>query len=454
VHGSAGFILGTLAAIYLTFSLTIREEICAATPSTNAKVWRSPNLFSLCLFFSFVGCTMEFSQFNIHALMQISARPNLMFVRGEGAWLDDHTGKRYLDFVQGWAVNTLGHCAPEIRRALREQSEKLINPSPAFYNLPSIELALRLTGASCFDQVFFANSGAEANEGAIKLARKWGRLRRNGVYKIITLHHSFHGRTLATMSASGKLGWDTMFAPQVAGFPKAEINNLESVRACIDAQTVAIMLEPVQGEAGVVPATKSFMQGLRALADAHQLLLIVDEVQIGMGRSGTLFAYQQADITPDIMTLAKGIGGGVPLAALLARQDVCVFSHGEQGGTYNGNPLTAAVGVAVFDAVMAPHFLASVRARAQQLSQGLQAVSAKWAMGGERGVGLLRALVLDREDGAAIVEAARALQPHGLLINSPRDNLLRFMPALNVSEAEIAQMLVLLDAALTQARKA
>ncbi len=397
---------------------------------------------------------MEFSQFNVNTLMEITSRPDLVFVRGQGSWLEDHAGKRYLDFVQGWAVNTLGHCAPEMQKALLDQSKLLMNPSPAFYNLPSIELAERLTGASVFDRVFFANSGGEANEGAIKLARKWGQVNKKGAYKIITMNHGFHGRTLATMSASGKPGWDKMFAPQVEGFPKAEINDLESVRKLIDDQTVAIMLEPVQGEAGVIPATKEFMQGLRKLADEHKLLFIVDEVQTGMGRTGTMFAYQQSDVVPDIMTLAKGIGGGVPLAALLARQEVCVFSHGDQGGTYNGNPLMAAVGVALFDALAAPGFMESVNARAKQLSEGLLALSAKWGMKGERGMGLLRALVMDRDDGPAIVEAARNLAPNGLLLNAPRGNLLRFMPALNVTAEEIDTMLTQLDGLIAQVRKA
>ncbi|CUJ09979.1 acetylornithine transaminase [Achromobacter xylosoxidans] len=397
---------------------------------------------------------MEFSQYNVNALMEITSRPDLVFVRGQGSWLEDHAGKRYLDFVQGWAVNTLGHSAPEMQKALLDQSKLLMNPSPAFYNLPSIELATRLTGASVFDRVFFANSGGEANEGAIKLARKWGQVNKKGAYKIITMNHGFHGRTLATMSASGKPGWDKMFAPQVEGFPKAEINDLESVRKLIDDQTVAIMLEPVQGEAGVIPATKEFMQGLRKLADEHKLLFIVDEVQTGMGRTGTLFAYQQSDVVPDIMTLAKGIGGGVPLAALLARQEVCVFSHGDQGGTYNGNPLMAAVGVAVFDALAAPGFMEAVNARAKQLSEGLLALSAKYGMKGERGMGLLRALVMDRDDGPAIVEAARNLTPNGLLLNAPRGNLLRFMPALNVTAEEIDTMLGQLDGLIGRARKA
>ncbi|MFY2845793.1 acetylornithine transaminase [Achromobacter ruhlandii] len=396
---------------------------------------------------------MEFSQYNVNALMEITSRPDLVFVRGQGSWLEDHAGKRYLDFVQGWAVNTLGHSAPEMQKALLDQSKLLMNPSPAFYNLPSIELATRLTGASVFDRVFFANSGGEANEGAIKLARKWGQVNKKGAYKIITMNHGFHGRTLATMSASGKPGWDKMFAPQVEGFPKAEINDLESVRKLIDDQTVAIMLEPVQGEAGVIPATKEFMQGLRKLADEHKLLFIVDEVQTGMGRTGTLFAYQQSDVVPDIMTLAKGIGGGVPLAALLARQEVCVFSHGDQGGTYNGNPLMAAVGVAVFDALAAPGFMEAVNARAKQLSEGLLALSAKYGMKGERGMGLLRALIMDRDDGPAIVEAARNLAPNGLLLNAPRGNLLRFMPALNVAAEEIETMLGQLDGLIGRVRK-
>ncbi len=242
---------------------------------------------------------MEFDRAGVSALMDIVARPELMFVRGEGSWVEDHTGKRYLDFIQGWAVNSLGHCPPAIRRALEEQGSQLINPSPAFYNAPSVGLAKRITGASCFDRVFFANSGAEANEGAIKLARKWGQLHRNGAYKIITMDHSFHGRTLATMSASGKPGWDTIFAPQVPGFPKAKLNDLESVRGLIDDETVGIMLEPVQGEGGVLPATREFMQGLRKLADEHGILLIVDEVQTGFARTGTLFAYEQRQSAHD-----------------------------------------------------------------------------------------------------------------------------------------------------------
>ncbi|MBS0383654.1 MAG: acetylornithine transaminase [Proteobacteria bacterium] len=395
---------------------------------------------------------MKIDHAGLHALMEITARPELVFVRGEGSWLQDHTGKRYFDFIQGWAVNCLGHGHPAILDALARQSRELINPSPAFYNQPSIELARRIVEASCFDRVFFANSGAEANEGAIKLARKWGQLHRHGAYKIITFDHAFHGRTLATMSASGKPGWDRKFAPQVEGFPKADLNDLDSVRALIDEQTVAVMLEPVQGEAGVIPATREFLRALRELTRERGLLLIVDEVQTGMARTGRLFAYQHAGIEPDIMTLGKGIGGGVPLAALCAREAVSCFEHGDQGGTYNGNPLMTAVGVAVFDVISTAQFLDDVHARSRQLKAGLNALSGKWGMHGERGVGLLRALIMDRDDGPALVEAARKRAPEGLLLNAPRPNLLRFMPALNVTADEVDTMLAWLDELLTQVR--
>ncbi len=391
---------------------------------------------------------MKFADYASKALMDITARPELVFVRGEGSWLWDHTGKRYLDFVQGWAVNSLGHSPRCIVDALAAQAPKLITPSPAFYNEPSLKLAELLTRESCFDRVFFTNSGAEANEGAIKLARKWGRQQRDGAFEIITTVNSFHGRTIATMSASGKPGWDTLFAPQVPGFPKAEFNDLASVEALVTERTVAVMLEPVQGEGGVNCATLAFMQGLRALCDRHGLLLICDEVQTGIGRLGTLFGYQHFGVEPDIMTLGKGIGGGVPLAGLLAKEHANVFEHGDQGGTYSGNPLMTAVGLAVVQAVLQPGFLAQVRALGDYLSTALTTLSHELDLGPERGIGLLRALELKREIGAGIVTTARdslAGEPRwdnaGLLLNSPRPALLRFMPALNLTTAEIDLMI-------------
>jgi acetylornithine/N-succinyldiaminopimelate aminotransferase len=395
---------------------------------------------------------MEFSQYDVNALMQITNRPPLVFTEGLGMWLTDNNGKRYLDFLQGWAVNCLGHSPQCIVDAVNTQVSKLINPSPAFYNEPSIALASLLTQNSCFDRVFFANSGAEANEGAIKLARKWGKLNRNATsenrYEIITFNHSFHGRTLATMSASGKAGWDAMFAPQVPGFPKAELNDIVSVEKLITEKTVAVMLEPVQGEGGVMPASREFMQALRKLTKERNLLLIVDEVQTGIGRCGTLFAYQLSDVVPDIMTLGKGIGGGVPLAALLAREEITCFEPGEQGGTYNGNPLMTAAGIAVTKELLKPGFLQSVQDQGAYLSAQLLKLCEKHGFEGERGEGLLRALKLGKDIGPKIVETARDMGPVGLLLNSPRPDLLRFMPALNVTKEEIDQMISMLSEVL------
>ena len=371
-------------------------------------------------------------------------------VEGKGSWLTDNKGKRYLDFLQGWAVNCLGHSNLGMIEALNAQAKKLINPSPAFYNEPMIRLSNLLTENSCFNKVFFANSGAEANEGAIKLARKWGQLNKSGAFEIITFDHSFHGRTLATMSASGKPGWDTMFAPQVPGFPKADLNDLDSVKKLVTDKTVAVMLEPVQGEGGVIPTTKEFMQSLRKFTKENNILLIVDEVQAGCGRTGTLFAYQHYGIEPDIMTLGKGIGGGVPLAALMATDAVACFVPGDQGGTYNGNPLMVAVGISVIEQLLAPGFLESVRAKGELLSKELLAISVEFNLDGERGEGLLRALMLSSDIGGKLVELARDRTPEGLLINSPRPNLLRFMPALNISEDEIRQMCNILRELLKQ----
>jgi acetylornithine/N-succinyldiaminopimelate aminotransferase len=396
-----------------------------------------------------------FDRYPTEALLYITNRPPLVFTEGQGMWLTDHNGKRYLDWLQGWAVNCLGHSPQCLQDAIVAQAKKVINPSPAFFNEPSIKLANMLTEHSCFDRVFFANSGAEANEGAIKLARKWGKIHKNEArenrFEIITFEHSFHGRTLATMSASGKEGWDTMFAPQVPGFPKAELNNLASVEALIGKHTVAVMLEPVQGEGGVIPATKAFMQGLRALTTKHDLLLIVDEVQAGMGRTGKLFAYQLSDIEPDIMTLGKGIGGGVPLSALLCKEACAVFEPGDQGGTYNGNPLMTAAGIAVLEELLKPGFLQSVIDKGNYLRDGLLKLSDQHGLDGERGEGLLRALKLGKPIGGKIVEIARDLEPQGLLLNSPRPDLLRFMSALNVTTAEIDLMLALLSDVIAKA---
>lgn len=382
------------------------------------------------------------------ALMDITARPRTVFVRGEGSFLWDDTGKRYLDFVQGWAVNCLGHSPPCVANAIAAQAKTLITASPAYYNAASLTLAKALVERSCFDQIFFANSGAEANEGAIKLARKYGALHKAGAFDIITFEGGFHGRTLATMSASGKKAFEPLFEPKVKGFPKARFNDIESVRALINKNTVAVMLEPIQGEAGVWPATDQFLQKLRLLTREHGLLLIVDEIQTGMGRTGKLFHYEHAGIAPDIMTLGKGIGGGVPLAALLATEEASCFEHGDQGGTFNGNSLMCATGLAVVEEVSRPEFLTSAADAGLFLESELQKLATRHGLGGVRGRGLLLALDLKLPIGAAIV--AQAFQA-GLLLNSPQPDALRFMPALNVTRGEISQMIDGLDAILTKA---
>jgi acetylornithine/N-succinyldiaminopimelate aminotransferase len=381
------------------------------------------------------------------ALMDITTRPKTVFVRGEGSFLWDSTGKRYLDFVQGWAVNCLGHSPTVIADTLAAQAKLLLTPSPAFYNEPSLKLAKALVDHSCFDQVFFANSGAEANEGAIKLARKYGALHKNGAFEIITFEGGFHGRTLATMSACGKKAFEPLFEPKVPGFRKAKLNDLASVRKLMSEKTVAVMLEPIQGEAGVWPATDLFLQELRALTKEHGLLLIVDEIQTGMCRTGKLFHYEHAGIAPDIMTLGKGIGGGVPLAALLATERAACFEHGDQGGTFNGNPLMCAVGLAVLDQIAVPDFLKAVVDTGLFLESELQRLSTRHGLGEVRGRGLLLALDLKLPIGASIV--AQAFEA-GVLLNSPQPDALRFMPALNVRREEIAEMIECLDTILTK----
>lgn len=383
------------------------------------------------------------------SLMFITKRPPITMVEGRGSWLYDQNGKGYLDFIQGWAVNCLGHSPKVVADAIARQAYRLISPSPAFYNDQALKLADLLVANSCCQRVFFTNCGAEANEGAIKLARKWGSVHRNGAFEIITMVNGFHGRTLATMSASGKPHWRDLFEPKVPGFIKVPMNDLEAVAQAISDRTVAVMLEPIQGEAGVIPASVEFLKGLRQLTHEKGMLLIFDEVQTGMGRTGSLFSYQRAGVEPDIMTLGKGIGAGVPLAALLAKEGACCFEPGDQGGTYNGNPVMAAAGIAVMQELLAPGFMEHVRAMGEVLRQGLQGLSRKHNLGEVRGEGLLLALTLPDANGNDIVERAR---DKGLIINAARPETLRFMPALNVSEEEITTCLTILDEVLSAGR--
>jgi acetylornithine/N-succinyldiaminopimelate aminotransferase len=377
--------------------------------------------------------------------MKITTRPPVVMVEGSGSWLRDSEGREYLDFVQGWAVNCLGHSHPVVVEALRAQAGKLINCSPAYYNERMARLATLVSQSTGLDQVFLCNSGAEANEGAIKLARKWGQRFRSGAFEIVTTQGAFHGRTLATMSASGKPAFEPLFEPKVPGFRKVPLNDLAAMDAAITERTAAIMLEPIQGEAGVIPADDDYLKALRALTRERGVLLILDEIQTGVGRTGRFCAYEHVSVQPDILTLGKGLGAGVPLAALVASAEVCCFEPGDQGGTFNGNPLMAAVGCAVVETVGRPEFLAGVREIGDYLTARLQTLSADTGHGAVRGRGLLLALALNGVGAAKVADTALE---RGLLINAPRPDSLRFMPALTVTRGEIDRMVALLEGAL------
>jgi acetylornithine/N-succinyldiaminopimelate aminotransferase len=378
-------------------------------------------------------------------VMPVTIRPPVVMTEGTGSWLRDSEGRSYLDFVQGWAVNCLGHCHPVMVEALRAQATRLVNCSPAFHNERMARLATLVAETSGLAHVFLCNSGAEANEGAIKLARKWGARHRGGAFEIVTTHGSFHGRTLATMSASGKPAFAPLFEPKVPGFRKVPLNDLAALAATITDRTAAVMLEPVQGEAGVIPATDAYLCAVRDLTRERGVLLILDEIQTGVGRTGRFYAFEHSGVRPDILTLGKGLGGGVPLSALVASAAASCFEPGDQGGTFNGTPLMAAVGCAVVETVRAPAFLTTVRETGAYLAAGLRALSARLGHGEVRGRGLLLALALTHGEAQKIVD--RALD-RGLLLNAPRADTLRFMPALTVTREEVDRMLVLLETCL------
>jgi len=382
---------------------------------------------------------------SVEHVMKVTSRPAVTMVEGAGSWLRDSDGRQYLDFVQGWAVNCLGHAHPVIRRALEEQAARLINCSPSFYNAPMARLATRVATSSGLAHVFFCNSGAEANEGAIKLARRWGQKHRGGAYEIVTMQGAFHGRTLATMSASGKPAFEPLFEPKVPGFVKVPLNDLAAVAGAVTDRTAGVMLEPIQGEAGVVEASADFLRAVHELTRERGVLLILDEIQTGIGRTGRLYGFEHAGVQPDIMTLGKALGGGVPLAALVASASVSCFEPGDQGGTFNGSALMTAVGCAVLETVAQPSFLAMVRDTSDYLSARLRTLSAGLGHGEVRGRGLLLALALRHGDANRVVETAL---DRGLLINAPRADTLRFMPALTVTRDEVDEMLKLLEPCL------
>jgi acetylornithine aminotransferase/acetylornithine/N-succinyldiaminopimelate aminotransferase len=371
-------------------------------------------------------------------------------VEGRGCWLTDADGKEYLDFLSGIAVCSLGHCHPAVTKAICDQAARLVHVSNLFYTEPQTRLAALLVENSFADRVFFANSGAEANEAAIKLARIHSPAER---YEIISLAGSFHGRTLATVAATGQPKFHAGFEPLPQGFKAAPFGDLAAMEEMIGPETCAILCEPLQGESGVRPLGKEYLRGIRNLCDKHGLLLIYDEVQVGLGRTGTLFAYEQLGVVPDIMTLAKAIGNGLPLGAMLTTDKIAAsFVPGTHASTFGGNPVACAAGVAVMETMLQTDFMPTVLARGAYLADGLARLAGKHPAlaSGVRGAGLIQALILTEagvKRGAAIINE---LFKCGVLANFAGNAVLRFIPPLIVSEDEIDKMLAILDQVMAE----
>ncbi|PYY84374.1 aspartate aminotransferase family protein [Pseudomonas sp. TKO26] len=390
------------------------------------------------------GCASE-------CLMPSVPRPQTVFVRGQGSWLWDSNDRTYLDFTQAGAANSLGHSPSVVVNALAAQAQSLINPGSGFYNRGMLKLADRLCRSTGSDQAYLLSSGSEACEAAIKLARKWGQLHRGGAAGIITASRSCHGRGFAALSAAGRDASGNRFEPQLPGFSQVPFNDLPALHAAVDAQTVAIMLEPIQGEAGVIPATEHYLKGVERLCRELGILLILDEVQTGIGRCGTLLAEQLYGVRADIIALGKGLGGGVPLAALLARGKACCFEAGELDGTHHGNALMTSAGLAVLDSLQEHGFLQQVRTHGQYLGQGLTRLASRYAQGEVRGHGLLWGMSLADASAEAVVKAALL---EGLLLSATQPDCLRFTPALSVSKGNIDEMLLRLARAFSRVRTA
>ena len=371
-------------------------------------------------------------------------------VRGQGSRLWDQHGRDYLDLAAGIAVTSLGHCHPAMVKALTEQAQQLWHVSNTLTNEPALRLARKLVDATFAERVFFCNSGAEANEAAFKLARKVASDRDPARDEIIAASNSFHGRTLFTVSVGGQPKYSEGFGPRPQAISHVPYNDIAALRAAVSARTCAIVVEPVQGEGGVLPASREYLQAARELADAHGALLIFDEVQTGVGRTGALYAYQQYGVTPDILTSAKGLGGGFPIGAMLTTSEIAQhFSVGTHGTTYGGNPLACAVAEAVIDTVNTAEVQANVTARAAQLRAGLEALNAELGLFAEvRGMGLLLGAVLaDRYTGRAGEVVAKAAEA-GVIVLQAGPNVVRFAPSLVIGEDEVSEALGRLGSAL------
>jgi acetylornithine/N-succinyldiaminopimelate aminotransferase len=380
--------------------------------------------------------------------MRTINRLPITLVRGKGARVWDTEGKEYLDFVAGWAVNSLGHCHPAVVKALTEQAGSLIQASNQFYTVPQVQLAKLLIDNSCLDRVFFCNSGAEANEGAMKLARRYGKLHLNGAYEIITAAGSFHGRTLATVAATGQDKFQQPYIPLPDGFVNVDYDSIEAIKAATSGRTCAIMVEPIQGEGGVNVPHDEYLKEIRAWCDEKGILLILDEIQTGIGRIGSLFGYEQYGVEPDIMTLAKGLGSGVPIGAFLAKEQASVFEPGEHGSTFGGNPLVCAAGVATLQFIIDNNIPSKVEKLVAYFIAALEKLKSRFSFITDiRGRGLL--IAFNFTDNVAQDVVMECLK-EGLLVNAVKPNALRFMPPLVIAEKDIDEALSILEKVLAR----
>ena len=371
-------------------------------------------------------------------------------IRGQGVRVWDDSGREYLDFIAGWAVNSLGHCHPAVVEAVTQQLNTLIHVSNSYYTIPQIELAELLVQNSCLDKVFFCNSGAEATEGAVKLARRYGHLHLNGAYEVITATGSFHGRTLAMVSASGQLKFQKPYIPLPSGFINVDYNNIEAIEAAINEKTCAVMLEPIQGEGGVNLPDKNYLKTVSELCRQRGVLFVLDEIQTGIGRTGSLFAYEHYGIEPDIITLAKGLASGIPIGAILAKERASVFSPGEHGSTFGGNPVACVAGLATLKFIIDKNISENARLMGQSLSNGLEKLKKKYSFITDiRGLGLLQAMEFNTDIAQSLMLICLE---YGLLVNKLKDNALRFMPPLIIKKNDVTKALGILDKALSGIR--
>ena len=379
---------------------------------------------------------------------QTVRRQPVVIVKGEGTRVWDADGKEYLDFVAGWAVDNLGHSHPAITQAIVEQAGTLIQTSNQFFTVPQLQLAELLVENSCLDRVFFGNSGAEANEGALKLAKKYGKANRDGAYEVITAFNSFHGRTATTVAATGQPHYQEAFLPLQPGFVHVDFNDVEAIMNATTDRTAAVMLEPVQGEGGVNIPDDDYLVRVREWCDKNDLLLILDEVQTGMGRLGSLFGYEEYNVEPDVMTLAKGLGYGVPIGAFMSKESAMALIPGDHGSTFGGNALTTAAAYAGTKFLIDNDICSHVKRMETHLLDRLNGLKSRFSFVSDvRGKGLLAALEFDSDvSGQVLANANEA----GILLNGVRPNAVRFMPPLTVTPEEIDEAIGRLEDALAK----